>query len=177
MRFRCTSMAAKLGAPILTLSLSLSLSLFLSLSLSFFLSLPTLLSQSALAFAAYRGLVYDTPEFLPYFRAATPIAEIAQLNIGSRPAARTGSARIEDLRAIPWVFSWGQCRVMLPGWYGFGTAVDTWLDSLSATTTPAGREAGMRLLQSMHSSWPYFKSMLSNMAMVLAKTDLAVASR
>ena len=75
---------------------------------------------SAIALTAYRALVYDTPEFVAYFRSATPIAEIAELNIGSRPASRTASTRIEDLRAIPWVFSWGQCRLMLPGWYGFG---------------------------------------------------------
>ena len=93
------------------------------------------------AYRAYRSLVYDTPEFLTYFRAATPIAEIAELNIGSRPASRTGSARIEDLRAIPWVFSWGQCRLMLPGWYGFGSAVAAWLE---------GRPDGMALLREMH---------------------------
>ncbi len=123
---------------------------------------------AANAYHAYRSLVYDTPEFLTYFRAATPIAEIAELNIGSRPASRTGSARIEDLRAIPWVFSWGQCRLMLPGWYGFGSAVASWLD---------GRPDGMALLQEMHGKWPFFRSVLSNMAMVLAKTDLNVASR
>ena len=123
---------------------------------------------AAHAYAAYRSLVYDTPEFLTYFRAATPIAEIAELNIGSRPASRTGSVRIEDLRAIPWVFSWGQCRLMLPGWYGFGSAVATWLK---------GNPDGLALLQEMHATWPFFRSVLSNMAMVLAKTDLAVASR
>ena len=127
---------------------------------------------SAASFDAYRALVYDTPAFLPYFRAATPIAEIAQLNIGSRPAARTGSARIQDLRAIPWVFSWGQCRVMLPGWYGFGTAVARWL-----AAAPAGRAAGMALLRDMAARWTFFQSMLSNMAMVLAKADMAVAAR
>jgi phosphoenolpyruvate carboxylase len=123
---------------------------------------------SAHALAAYRALVYDTPEFVAYFRGATPIAEIAELNIGSRPASRTASTRIEDLRAIPWVFSWGQCRLMLPGWYGFGTAVEAWL------AEAPGRTA---LLREMHERWPFFKSVLSNMAMVLAKTDLAVASR
>ena len=123
---------------------------------------------AAHAYTAYRALVYDTPEFLAYFRAATPIAEIAELNIGSRPASRTGSARIEDLRAIPWVFSWGQCRLMLPGWYGFGSAVATWL---------AGNPDGLALLREMHATWPFFRSVLANMAMVLAKTDLAVASR
>jgi len=126
------------------------------------------------AYAAYRALVYETPEFLPYFRAATPIAEIAELNIGSRPASRTGSARIEDLRAIPWVFSWGQCRLMLPGWYGFGSAVTSWLEARPGVD---GRAEGVALLREMHAKWPFFRSVLSNMAMVLAKTDLAVASR
>jgi phosphoenolpyruvate carboxylase len=117
---------------------------------------------------AYRALVYETPDFVTYFRGSTPIAEIAELNIGSRPASRTASTRIEDLRAIPWVFSWGQCRLMLPGWYGFGTAVDAWL---------AEHPEGLSLLRAMHARWPFFRSVLSNMAMVLAKTDLAVASR
>src|SRR5206468_1223563 len=72
------------------------------------------------AMRAYRSLVYETPGFVEYFRATTPIVEISELNIGSRPASRKPSQRIEDLRAIPWVFSWAQCRVMLPGWYGFG---------------------------------------------------------
>jgi phosphoenolpyruvate carboxylase len=121
---------------------------------------------------AYRNLVYETPEFLPYFRAATPISEIAQLNIGSRPAARTGSARIEDLRAIPWVFSWSQTRVMLPGFYGFGSAVDEWLREY-----PEGIAAGLSLLKEMHTNWRFFRTTLQNMAMVLAKSDMAVASR
>ena len=123
---------------------------------------------AARAYRAYRALVYETPEFVEYFRASTPIAEIAELNIGSRPASRTASPRIEDLRAIPWVFSWGQCRLMLPGWYGFGTAVDAWL---------AANPRGLAQLADMHARWPFFRSVLSNMAMVLAKTDLAVASR
>jgi phosphoenolpyruvate carboxylase len=124
------------------------------------------------SFKAYRELVYGTPEFLPYFRAATPISEIAQLNIGSRPAARTGSARIEDLRAIPWVFSWGQSRVMLPGFYGFGSAIDRWLKAY-----PQGEAEGLALLREMASKWTFFQSVLSNCAMVLAKSDLAIASR
>ena len=123
---------------------------------------------AAYALATYRALVYETPDFVTYFRASTPIAEIAELNIGSRPSSRTASTRIEDLRAIPWVFSWAQCRLMLPGWFGFGMAVDAWL---------AVRPDGLALLREMHERWPFFKSMLSNMAMVLAKTDLAVASR
>ncbi len=129
-------------------------------------------SLADVALRAYRGLVYETPGFGAYFRASTPIAEIAELNIGSRPASRTASARIEDLRAIPWVFSWGQCRLMLPGWYGFGTAVATWLAGFAG-----GEGAGRALLAEMHARWPFFRSVLGNMAMVLAKTDLAVASR
>ncbi|MDQ6620576.1 MAG: phosphoenolpyruvate carboxylase [Pseudomonadota bacterium] len=124
------------------------------------------LSRSA--YRAYRELVYETAEFPAYFRASTPIAEIAGLNIGSRPASRTPSDRIEDLRAIPWVFSWSQCRLMLPGWYGFGTAIEAFL---------ATHEDGDELLGEMHVRWPFFRSVLSNMSMVLAKSDLAIASR
>jgi phosphoenolpyruvate carboxylase len=127
---------------------------------------------SGFAFKAYRTLVYETPEFLAYFRASTPIAEIAELNLGSRPASRRPSQRIEDLRAIPWVFSWSQCRLTLPGWYGFGTAVEAWL-----AEEPAARDQRMATLRDMHRRWPFFRSMLSNMSMVLAKTDLAIASR
>jgi phosphoenolpyruvate carboxylase len=121
---------------------------------------------SARAFDAYRALV-KAPGFVDYFRASTPIAEIADLNIGSRPASRKSSERIEDLRAIPWVFSWSQCRLMLPGWYGFGTAVSTWLEDKGSVAE----------LQGMYREWPFFRSVLSNMDMVLAKTDLAIASR
>jgi phosphoenolpyruvate carboxylase len=120
------------------------------------------------AYRAYRALVYDDPHFVAYFNAATPISEIAELNIGSRPASRTGSRRIEDLRAIPWVFSWGLTRLMLPGWYGFGAAVDKWL---------ADHPGGLPLLRTMYATWPFFRTFLSNMDMVLAKTDLAIASR
>jgi phosphoenolpyruvate carboxylase len=127
---------------------------------------------AALALTAYRSLVYDTPEFVPFFRASTPIAEIAELNIGSRPASRKPSQKIEDLRAIPWVFSWSQCRLSLPGWYGFGTAVESWLDA-----EPHARANRLARLREMHARWPFFRSMLSNMSMVLAKTDLAIASR
>ncbi len=123
---------------------------------------------SALAFQNYRRLVYDDPMFVEYFRQSTPISEIAGLNIGSRPASRKSSNRIEDLRAIPWVFSWSQCRVMLPGWYGFGSAVQQWLDETGQTLTP---------LIELHRHWPFFQVLLSNMAMVLAKADLAIAAR
>ncbi|HEX5802071.1 MAG TPA: phosphoenolpyruvate carboxylase [Azospira sp.] len=123
---------------------------------------------SDLAFRAYRGLVYETEGFTTYFRESTPVSEIAHLNIGSRPASRKASDRIEDLRAIPWVFSWAQCRLMLPGWYGFGSAVDTWL-----STNPGGLD----LLRRMYRHWPFFRTLLSNMDMVLAKSDLGIASR
>jgi phosphoenolpyruvate carboxylase len=124
------------------------------------------------AFTAYRGLVYGTPGFTDYFRQSTVVSEIASLNIGSRPASRKASNRIEDLRAIPWVFSWAQCRLMLPGWYGFGAAVDGFL----AAEAARGAD-GLAALRRMHRSWPFFRTLLSNMDMVLAKTDLAIASR
>src|SRR5574343_220407 len=123
---------------------------------------------SVRAFEAYRGLVYETPGFTTYFRQSTVVSEIASLNIGSRPASRKASDRIEDLRAIPWVFSWAQCRLMLPGWYGFGSAVDGWL---------ADNPGGLATLQRMLKSWPFVRTLLSNMDMVMAKTDLAIASR
>ena len=131
--------------------------------------LDTMQALSDSAFAAYRGLVYDTEGFERYFRESTVISEIAELNIGSRPTSRKKSTRIEDLRAIPWVFSWAQCRLMLPGWFGFGTAVKRWLE--------AHPEDGMARLRSMHREWPFFAALLSNMDMVLAKADLAIASR
>jgi phosphoenolpyruvate carboxylase len=117
---------------------------------------------------AYRLLVYETPRFVEWFRAATPIREIAELNIGSRPASRTASDRIEDLRAIPWVFSWSQCRIMLPGWYGVGTAFESWVE---------GYAHRLARLRELYDRWPFFQTVLSNMGMVLAKTDLAIAAR
>jgi phosphoenolpyruvate carboxylase len=128
---------------------------------------------SRLSMDAYRALVYDTPGFTDYFFAATPIREIAELNIGSRPASRKATQRIEDLRAIPWGFSWGQCRLTLPGWYGFGSAVQAFLQANGASGA-AGQKA---LLQKMFKQWPFFSTLLSNMDMVMAKSDLALASR
>ena len=127
---------------------------------------PIMETFSQHAFEAYQKLVYKTDGFADFFRASTPILEIAELNIGSRPASRKPSQRIEDLRAIPWVFSWAQCRVMLPGWYGFGTAVEKII---------AG--GGLATLKSMHETWPFFQALLSNLDMVLAKTDLTIAAR
>jgi len=121
------------------------------------------------AYRAYRNLVYETAGFERYFWESTVIGEIANLNIGSRPASRKNSTRIEDLRAIPWVFGWSQCRLMLPGWYGFGTAIKAWL--------AARPRDGMRILREMYREWSFFQTLLSNMDMVLAKSNIAIASR
>ncbi|WP_454757297.1 phosphoenolpyruvate carboxylase [Cupriavidus campinensis] len=130
------------------------------------------------AFTAYRDLVYETPGFKDYFFATTPITEIADLNLGSRPASRKlmdkKNRKIEDLRAIPWGFSWGQCRLLLPGWFGFGSAVKALVDE---APDEKSRKATVATLRRMVKSWPFFSTLLSNMDMVLAKTDLAVASR
>lgn len=118
---------------------------------------------SAAAFDAYRRLVYETEGFGTFFRQMTPIGEISELKIGSRPASRTSSERIEDLRAIPWVFSWAQARVMLPGWYGVGEALRSFGD--------------ISLLREMEQAWPFFRTTLDNLEMVLAKSDMDIAAR
>jgi len=118
--------------------------------------------MSSIAYRAYRELVYETPGFPTFFRQMTPIAEIAELKIGSRPPSRTQSEQIEDLRAIPWVFSWAQARVMLPGWYGVGHA-------LTAFSEKA-------LLREMLEAWPFFAATLDNLEMVLAKSDMELAA-
>ena len=115
------------------------------------------------AFTAYRDLVYGTDGFKEFFRQLTPIQEISGLKIGSRPASRTKSTAIEDLRAIPWVFSWAQARVMLPGWYGFGHAIAAFEDKA--------------LLADMAQHWSFLQSALANLEMVLAKSDLGIAAR
>lgn len=117
---------------------------------------------STAAFRAYRGLVYETHGFRAFFRQMTPIAEIAELKIGSRPSSRTRSDRIEDLRAIPWVFSWAQARVMLPGWYGAGEGLEAVSD--------------LTMLQQMYAAWPFFRTSLDNLEMVLAKSDMGIAA-
>jgi phosphoenolpyruvate carboxylase len=130
------------------------------------------------SFKAYRKLVYETPGFTDYFFAATPIREIAELNIGSRPASRKATRAIEDLRAIPWSFSWGQCRMALPGWCGFGTAIEAFLANVEGAKGPGDdRAQRIELLQRMHKQWPFFRTLLSNLDMVLAKSDLRIASR
>jgi phosphoenolpyruvate carboxylase len=119
--------------------------------------------MSGAAFAAYRALVYETSGFNAFFRQITPIAEIADLKIGSRPASRTRSDRIEDLRAIPWVFSWSQARIMLPGWYGAGHGL--------------GAVADQALARDMAQAWPFLRATLANLEMVLAKSDMSVAAQ
>ncbi len=120
-------------------------------------------------YAAYRNLVYETPGFTGYFFAATPIREIAELNIGSRPSSRKPSGNIEDLRAIPWVFSWSLSRTLLPGWFGFGSAVQQFIEREG--------DAGLAQLRAMYDNWPFFRGLMSNMDMVLSKTDMGIASR
>ena len=124
-------------------------------------------------YQAYRKMVYESEGFSDYFFYSTPISEIAALNIGSRPAARPGSANekksIEDLRAIPWSFSWGQSRLALPGWFGFGTALETF-----ALESPQINRA---LLLEMARDWPFFQALISNIDMVMAKADIGIARR
>jgi phosphoenolpyruvate carboxylase len=115
---------------------------------------------------AYRSLVYGDPEFVAFFQQATPIREIAELKLGSRPARRTASERIEDLRAIPWVFSWTQARMVLPGWYGLGTALEK-----------ARETFGLEVLRCMVREWPFFATTIGNAEMALSKADMAIAER
>jgi phosphoenolpyruvate carboxylase len=135
-----------------------------------FLEAAAAISEASMA--AYRQLVYDTPQFADFFFGLTPIREIAELNIGSRPASRKATRSIEDLRAIPWGFSWGQCRIALPGWYGFGSAIECYVG-----VDEAHQQQRIETLQRMHAQWPFFRTILSNLDMVLAKTDLAIAAR
>ena len=127
---------------------------------------------SASAMLAYRDLVYETPQFSEYFFSSTPISEIADLNLGSRPTSRKSTQKIEDLRAIPWCFSWAQCRLLLPGWFGFGSAINGYL---SASKDETDKEQRILVLRDMLDAWPLFKTLISNMDMVLAKTDLSIA--
>jgi phosphoenolpyruvate carboxylase len=120
-------------------------------------------SLSSKALKAYRALVYETEGFTEFYRQMTPVVEISELKIGSRPASRSQSTRIEDLRAIPWVFSWAQARVMLPGWYGFGEALRSFPDT--------------GLLREMLNAWPFFRATVDNLEMVLSKTDMGIATR
>jgi phosphoenolpyruvate carboxylase len=117
---------------------------------------------------AYAELVHETEGFVEYFLQSTPVSEIGSLNVGSRPTSRKPTSSISDLRAIPWVMAWSQSRVMLPGWYGTGSAVESWI---------AGDEGRVEVLRDLYQRWPFFQTVLSNMAQVLAKTDLGLAAR
>ncbi|MBC2769967.1 phosphoenolpyruvate carboxylase [Pusillimonas minor] len=130
--------------------------------------------MSDVAERTYRSLVYQTPGFDTYFFASTPILEIAGLNIGSRPASRKTTQTIQDLRAIPWGFSWAQCRLMITGWFGFGSALSAYIDQ-GCEGSPKSASARLAVLQDMARDWPFFKTLLSNMEQVLAKTDLDIA--
>jgi phosphoenolpyruvate carboxylase len=116
----------------------------------------------------YRQLVYETPDFVEYFRQATPIDLIEQIRLGSRPSRRLGARDLRDLRAIPWVFAWTQSRHLLPAWFGLGHA----LEKFQRDHAPHGLE----LLRRMHKGWPFFSILISNAELSLAKTDLYIAS-
>ncbi|HEX2401106.1 MAG TPA: phosphoenolpyruvate carboxylase [Mycobacterium sp.] len=122
---------------------------------------------AARAQRAYAELVHETPGFVDYFKASTPVSEIGALNIGSRPTSRKPTTSISDLRAIPWVLAWSQSRVMLPGWYGTGTAFETWI---------AEGDGRLEVLRDLYRRWPFFRTVLSNMAQVLAKSDMGLAA-
>ncbi len=126
---------------------------------------------ATLARRAYAELVHDTPGFVEYFMASTPVSEIGSLNIGSRPTSRKPTASITDLRAIPWVLAWSQSRVMLPGWYGTGSAFEQWI-----AAGPESETERVEILHGLYQRWPFFRSVLSNMAQVLAKSDLGLAA-
>ena len=123
---------------------------------------------AARAQRAYTELVHETPGFVEYFKASTPVSEIGALNIGSRPTSRKPTTSISDLRAIPWVLAWSQSRVMLPGWYGTGSAFEGWI---------AEGDGRLEVLQDLYHRWPFFRTVLSNMAQVLAKSDMGLAAR
>ena len=118
------------------------------------------------SYKTYRKLVFEDPNFYNYFFEATPIKEVSSLNIGSRPASRKKITDIGGLRAIPWVFSWSQSRIMLPGWYGVGTAFSNFINKESGNIDK---------LRTMYKDWPFFTSLLSNVDMVMSKSDMEIA--
>ena len=124
-------------------------------------------AMSAAGFAAYQDLVHDDPDFLVFWREATPIDEIGQLKLGSRPAYRGIAQGVSDLRAIPWVFSWMQSRFNFPGWFGLGTALQAGL-----RRGPDGR----RLLRRMHEEWPFFRTLIDNAQLTMRKADMGIAA-
>jgi phosphoenolpyruvate carboxylase len=127
---------------------------------------PVVAQMAEVSTAAYRDLVYGDPDFAGFFHAATPVREVSRLQLGSRPAKRRASMRIEDFRAIPWVFSWTQARAVLPAWFGLGTALEA-----------VREEHGVELLREMERDWPYFAALISNAEMACVKADLDIARR
>ena len=123
------------------------------------------------SYAAYRCTVYGQKEFVKYFAQATPIEEITKMQIGSRPAKRIETERIEDLRAIPWTFGWMQSRHVLPGWLGAGEGFKKYL--YSESSVPDTKR--LKLLQKMYRRWQTFKSLIDNMQMILAKGDFTIS--
>ncbi len=135
---------------------------------------------------AYASLVHSDPGFIEYFTTSTPVSEIGELNIGSRPTSRKQTSTVEDLRAIPWVLSWSQSRVMLPGWFGVGTALRQWIEGERIDGAGAANAAGavggsaeerLATLRRLYADWPFLRTTLSNMAQVMAKADMDLAGR
>lgn len=123
-------------------------------------------TMAASGFQAYKSLVHDDPDFLTFWKQATPIDEISNLKLGSRPTFRRATQSVEDLRAIPWVFSWMQSRFVFPGWFGLGTALEAILKQGAA---------GKRLLRQMHAEWPFFQTLIDNAQLTLRKADMTIA--
>lgn len=128
--------------------------------------LAILKSISETSQVKYQDLIFRDPDFMTFFKESTPLSEIGELNIGSRPSKRNNSDRFEDLRAIPWVFAWTQCRYLLPAWYAAGTAFQSYYD---------GKPENLAKLQEMYQSWPFFRTAVDNLQMALAKADLNIA--
>ncbi|WP_166246159.1 phosphoenolpyruvate carboxylase [Paenibacillus turpanensis] len=125
-------------------------------------------SISETSFTKYQDLIFRDPDFLSFFKETTPLSEIGELNIGSRPSKRKNSDRFEDLRAIPWVFSWTQSRYLLPAWYAAGTGLNRFYDS---------KPENLQILRSMYDNWSFFKGLIDNLQMALAKADLLIAEQ
>src|SRR5699024_9538418 len=134
--------------------------------------MPTKEAHDALAYASdvafkkYQDLVFGDPDFLKYFNQGTPLNELCELNIGSRPMKRKGSEKFEDLRAIPWVFAWTQSRQLIPAWYATGTGFESFIN--------AGGD-NLETLQMMYKEWPFFHSTINNLQMALMKADMKTA--
>jgi phosphoenolpyruvate carboxylase len=124
-------------------------------------------AMSAAGFAAYKAVVHDDPEFLVFWKQATPIDEISNLKFGSRPTFRRATTSVDDLRAIPWVFSWMQSRFNFPGWFGLGSALEAVLKR-----GPQGK----KLLRAMHAEWPFFQTLIDNAQLTMHKADMGIAS-